>query len=119
MDQYLLGGELPGVACAAGTMTARLNNLQVIVAAYAEREPNPRDRFELSSLASSLAWLNTDDWISRGFADISLVIPQTAFAANHPEIAKSGPMEYRDAIAMLRKALVEVVLEGNPVALSA
>lgn len=118
-DQYLLDTDLHGVACAAGTLTARINNLKVIVGAFEDREPNPKDRFELSSLASSLEWLRTDAWITKDFAGVNLPLPLTAFATNHPGIAMSGEITYQEAITMLNRSVREVVLEGNVVPLSA
>lgn len=64
MNEYLLTGDLHGVACAAGTLTSRINNLKVIVAAYEDRTPNEKDRFEMSSLASTL---NADMNIASAF----------------------------------------------------
>lgn len=119
MDDYLLGGELKGVACAAGTLTSRINNLKVIVAAYDDREPNQKDRFELSSLSSTLSWLSTDEYCARDFVGIKLVLPNTAFNAAHPDICVPGEIDYRAAMTMLQSALIEIVLEGTPVALSA
>lgn len=119
MDQYLLSGDLPGVACAAGTMTARINNLRVITAAYENREPNTKDRFELSSVAATLAWLGDDKDCLRDFTGIKLVLPDTAFNAAHPDIAIPGEIEYKAAMGMLHSAIVKIVLEDNPVPLSA
>lgn len=119
MDDYLLGGELKGVACAAGTLTSRINNLKVICAAYEDREPNEKDRFELSSLARTLDWLGKDDYAARDFTGINLRLPATAFNTAHPDIAMPGEIDYRAAMIMLQAALEEIVLEGKPVALSA
>lgn len=119
MDDYLIGGELRGVACAAGTLTSRLNNLKVIVAAYEDREPSDKDRFELSSLASTLNWLSTDDYCARDFVGIKLVLPNTVFNAAHADICTPGEVDYRAVMTMLQSALIEIVLEGKLVALSA
>ena len=118
MDEYLLTGELHGVACAAGILSARLNNLNVIVSAYETRDPSDKDRFELSSLASSLDWLGKDDAIARDFAGITLRLPDTAFSDAHAVIGRAGDIDYRSAINMLHRAVVEIVLEGKPVPLS-
>lgn len=118
-DEYLLSGELKGVACAAGTITARINNLKVICGAYDTREPNDKDRFELSSIAATLDWLAKDETIARDFSDLKLALPQTAFNNAYPDVALPGALDYRTAMIMLHSAAVEIVLGGKPLALSA
>ncbi len=117
-DEYLYSGELKGVACAAGTLTARINNLKVIVAAHADREPNDKDRFEVSSLTSTLDWLSMDEYCLKDFKDIKLNLPETAFNAAFPDVAVPGEIDYRAAMVMLKSAAIEVVLGGEPLALS-
>ncbi len=119
LDQYLLDGDLPGVACAAGTLTSRINNLKTIVAAFDEREPNDKDRFELSSLASTLDWLSKDKDVARDFAGLKLVLPPTEFNASYPEVGIPGEIDSVAALIMLRSALIEIVLEGKSLPLSA
>jgi len=118
MDEYLLPGDMKGVACAAGTLTSRINNLRVIIAAYDDREPNDKDRFEISSLVSTLDWLSKDDYCARDFSGIKLKLPETAFNAAYPDIAVPGEIDYRAAMTLLRSAAVEIVLEGKPTPLS-
>jgi hypothetical protein len=118
MDEYLYSGELKGVACAAGTLTSRINNLKVIVGACADREPNDKDRFEMSSLATTLTWLSEDDYCAKDFKGIKLVLPDTAFNAAHPDIAIPGEIDFPAAMVMLHSAAIEIVLEGKPASLS-
>ncbi len=117
-DEYLYSGELKSVACAAGTLAALINNLKVIVAAHADRPPNDKDRFEISSLISTLDWLSTDDYCAKDFKDIKLTLPETAFNAASPDVATPGAIDYRAAMTMLRSAAIEIVLEGKPMHLS-
>ena len=119
MNEYLLTGELHGVACAAGTLTSRVNNLKIIVAAYEERTPNEKDRFEISSLVSTLGWLGHDKDCMKDFTGIKLKLPETAFNAAYPDVAVPGEIEYLALMTMLRSAAIEIVLEGRAIPLSA
>lgn len=119
MQEYLLTGDLHGVACAAGTLTSRINNLKVIVAAYEDRTPNEKDRFEMSSLASTLDWLSHDKDCVKDFTGIKLKLPETAFNAAYPDVAVPGEIDYLALMTMLRSATIEIVLEGKAIPLSA
>lgn len=110
MDQYLLEGEFRGIACAAGTLTARLNNLKIMVAAFEDREPNDKDRFELSSLANTLAWLSKDDYVQKDFRGTVLSLADTSFAAAHPEIVPAGDTNYATVFEQLQRAVIEILL---------
>ncbi len=105
MDEYLYSGDLHGAACAAGTLTSRINNLNTIVAAYETREPNQKDRFEVSSLASTLAWLQSDKDVIRDFAEIKIRLPETDFEKAHPVIGRVGEIGALDALHMLHRVL--------------
>jgi hypothetical protein len=90
-----------------------LNNLKVIVAAHGDRELNDRDRFELSTIASTLSWLASDKAIICDLSDIQFDIPQTDFAAAYSLLFSPGAMPYRQAMTTLHRALVEGVLMGR------
>jgi len=118
-EEYLIKREFPGVACAAGSLTSRINNLKNIVAAHADREPDKKDAFEVSSLVSTLDWLSRDDYCLKDFKGIQLTLPATAFNGTYPDVAVPGDIEYPAAMIMLKSAAAEIVLEGNVVDLSA
>lgn len=113
MDEYLLTGELRGVACAAGTLTAHINVLKAIVTAQNDRYPDEKDRNAILRLASTLDWLSKDDYAGRDFAGSKLRLPETAFNNAFPDIAVPGEIDYRPAMVMLRSAVLEIVLEGQ------
>ncbi|MFT4077510.1 MAG: hypothetical protein QM647_18430 [Asticcacaulis sp.] len=115
LDEYLLIGDMHGAACAAGTLTSRINNLDKLVEAFETREPNDKDRFEFTSLLSTLEWLSTDTYCTKDFIGIKLVLPDTAFNARYPNIATPGEIEYPVVMTMLRSVALEIVLEGKPV----
>ncbi|MDV6329857.1 hypothetical protein [Asticcacaulis sp. 201] len=84
MRDAMAGYDVPegrsGIACAKGTITARLNNINVITAALAEREPNAKDTYEFTQTLSTLKWLAGDNYVTKDFAGVDLNLQTGALA---------------------------------------
>ncbi|CAM3159694.1 hypothetical protein [Asticcacaulis taihuensis] len=102
--------EKPGVPCAKGTITARLNNLMVISDALEAREPNSKDTQEIQQISNSLAWLKEDKDVQKGFTGADLELPETALSKSHSGFVLSGQVTYLEAISMLQRALQDIIL---------
>lgn len=110
ISAYDVPSGKPGVACARGTMTARLNALRIVSGALEVREPTAKDTLEFNGAVSTLNWLKSDAYVNKEFEGIHIAIPTIQFATDHPTIGIVGDSDYRSAITLLARVISEVVL---------
>jgi hypothetical protein len=106
---YGVPDEKTGVACARGTLVARLNSLRVIATALETRDPTAKDDFELAGMASTVKWLQSDTYVTKDFGGVELTILDTPFTEAYPNIGITGETDFTSAMTSLVRSLDEVL----------